>query len=181
MERDFIQSRRERSGGMGPMRPLMGGSGEMDMMEREFMYGGGQMRIGGGMDMQGGMRRSSGPVPLMGEARGMGPTGGSSGMDHMGGFGAMGQMGGGGGMAQMGGGGGMGQMGGGGGGMGQMGGGGGMGQMGAAGGMGGNAASQGRKLLVDGLKSYMSDQMMSTYFQKFGQLVDWGRDKAGGG
>eukprot|EP00090_Calanus_glacialis_P003270 TRINITY_DN12422_c2_g1_i1.p1 TRINITY_DN12422_c2_g1~~TRINITY_DN12422_c2_g1_i1.p1 ORF type:complete len:123 (-),score=49.50 TRINITY_DN12422_c2_g1_i1:102-437(-) len=77
----------------------------------------------------------------------------------------------------------MGQMGGGGGGMGQMGGGGGgMGQMGAVGGgMGGNAASQGRKLLVDGLTSYMSDQMMSKYFQKFGQLVDWGRDKAGGG
>merc|ERR1712117_774321 len=84
-------------------------------------------------------------------------------------------------------------MGGGPSGMGQMGGmggmaGPGMGGMGAPGGMapmggiiGGNAASQGRKLLVDGLQGFMTDQVMGKYFQKFGQLVDWGRDKAGGG
>jgi len=47
--------------------------------------------------------------------------------------------------------------------------------------MGGNAASQGRKLLINGLKPYMNEQMMSKYFQKFGELVDWGRDMAGGG
>merc|ERR1719402_2045368 len=65
---------------------------------------------------------------------------------------------------------------------GMMGGPNGMGQMGGMGGIiGGNAAAQGRKLLVDGLQGFMNDQVMGKYFQKFGQLVDWGRDKAGGG
>merc|ERR1719350_880034 len=71
------------------------------------------------------------------------------------------------------------------GGMGPMGGPGGMGPMGGMGSMGGmsggNAAAQGRKLLVDGLQGFMTEQVMGKYFQKFGQLVDWGRDKAGGG
>jgi len=179
MERNLIDDRRERSRGMDPR---MGGSG-MDMMEREFMMGGGHnmgsgggmggmgyMGGSGGMDMQGresmqGGMRSDGPVPLMG---GMGGSGGMGSMGPMGGSGGMGPMGGSGGMGPMGGAGGMGPMGSAGG-------------MGSMGGTGGNAASQGRKLLVDGLTSYMSDQTLSKYFQKFGELVDWGRDKAGGG
>merc|ERR1740137_364595 len=52
--------------------------------------------------------------------------------------------------------------------------------MGAMGGFG-NAAMQGRKLLIDGLTESISDQMVSRYFQKFGELVDWGRDKSAGG
>jgi len=48
-------------------------------------------------------------------------------------------------------------------------------------GMMGNAAMQGRKLLIEGLTESISDQMVSRYFQKFGELVDWGRDKSGGG
>lgn len=55
-----------------------------------------------------------------------------------------------------------------------------MGGMGAIG-MVGNAAMQGRKLLIEGLTASISDQMVSRYFQKFGELVDWGRDKAAGG
>ena len=55
--------------------------------------------------------------------------------------------------------------------------------MGGTGSMGiiDNAAMQGRKLLIEGLTESISDQMVSRYFQKFGELVDWGRDKAGGG
>ena len=52
--------------------------------------------------------------------------------------------------------------------------------MGAMGGMG-NAAMQGRKLLIVGLTESISDKMVSRYFQKFGELVDWGRDKSGEG
>ena len=54
------------------------------------------------------------------------------------------------------------------------------GGMGAMDGMG-NAAMQGRKLLIDGLTESISDLMVSRYFQKFGELVDWGRDKSGEG
>ena len=54
------------------------------------------------------------------------------------------------------------------------------GGMGAMDGMG-NAAMQGRKLLIAGLSESISDLMVSRYFQKFGELVDWGRDKSGEG
>ena len=59
----------------------------------------------------------------------------------------------------------------------------GMGTMGGMGAMGGisNAAMQGRKVLIDGLIESISDLMVSRYFQKFGELVDWGRDKSGEG
>merc|ERR1711997_796343 len=57
---------------------------------------------------------------------------------------------------------------------------GGSGSSGSLGGIG-NAAMQGRKMLIEGLTESISDQMVSRYFQKFGELVDWGRDKTGEG
>ena len=54
------------------------------------------------------------------------------------------------------------------------------GMMGSLGGLG-NAAMQGRKLLIEGLTDVITDQMVSRYFQKFGELVDWSREKTGEG
>ena len=80
----------------------------------------------------------------------------------------------------MGGRGGMGNMGG----MGGMGMGGGMGGMGMGGGMNMrnfkiNAAMQGRKLKVEGLKEELTDEMIYRYFRKFGVVDDWTRDGSG--
>ena len=69
-----------------------------------------------------------------------------------------------------------------------MGGRGGMGNMGGMGGMGGgmnmrnfrnNAAMQGRKLKVEGLKEEVTDEMICRYFRKFGVVDDWKRDGSG--
>merc|ERR1719232_661018 len=65
---------------------------------------------------------------------------------------------------------------------------GGRGGMGNMGGMGGgmnmrnfrnNAAMQGRKLKVEGLKEEVTDEMICRYFRKFGVVDDWKRDGSG--
>ena len=71
-----------------------------------------------------------------------------------------------------------------GGGMGGMGMGGGMSGMGMGGGMNMrnfkiNAAMQGRKLKVEGLKEELTDEMIYRYFRKFGVVDDWTRDGSG--
>merc|ERR1719431_1335001 len=45
--------------------------------------------------------------------------------------------------------------------------------------MKGNATMQGRKLEIKGLTEKITDDMISKYFQKYGQLEDWGKDREG--
>ena len=59
-----------------------------------------------------------------------------------------------------------------------------MGGMGMGGGMNMrnfkiNAAMQGRKLKVEGLKEELTDEMIYRYFRKFGVVDDWTRDGSG--
>ena len=42
-----------------------------------------------------------------------------------------------------------------------------------------NAAMQGRKLKVEGLKEEVTDEMVCRYFRKFGVVDDWKRDGSG--